>query len=316
MVEHLHLQIRNQPDALAKLCHRYGLRLLKLARRSTGSKRENLKLRLIEYYVSKGSAWDRSQELDDWSEHNLASLKYETYRYSIRLLAQSGDMLNADLYTEIMEIVSAKEVSATRFAIELCNSVLPIAIEREEYSLAIHIIDLYDELVEELPKTSSSHVVLRQNAELRERVSARLAEVHKFAMIRRNLLEPIKEKWVETECPPLEFLGEIENICPILQDFQLASPIAQSDYLSLRILQSLLMKNNQRASEFARGLLEVYRESETLRTRHFKRYVQHLRMAALLFSQLGKDVEARKILGQLGAVSKINPGFYAESQFS
>jgi hypothetical protein len=316
MVEQLKLHIRNQPDALARLCFWYGVRLLKLAKNLKVSKRDSLKIRLVEYYVEKGGNWDRTKEVEDWQGHNLASLKYETYRFAIKLLAQSGDARNTDLYQDAIEIVAAKEVLANAHAMEMCHNSLSIAIERGEYSFAIHTVDLLDEILEDFPANQANRNLLVQNAILRDKLKVLLAEVHRFASLRRTIIEPAKEKWVETELAPTEYLTIIENLEGDPYGTEPTSPFAKIDYFSLCVLVELLRNDAANALAFAQKLIDVYLDNETLRIRQHKRYILHLRMVTLLYAQLGHENDARKTLQSLKLMAGKNPGYLTETTFA
>jgi hypothetical protein len=305
--------IRNQPDALAKLCLRHGERVLRAIRSKKAHRSENLKVRLVEYYVSLQGNWDRDQEKKDWKSHDLASLKYETYRFMIRILAQIGDGHNSDLYTEIKEISSALHLGATSLAFEISNSAAEVAIEREEYSLAIHILDLQAEILDELEVSSVTSNALVINQALRLDAANRLHEVQMWCELRRNLIEPTKRLWVDEGRVPMERYPEILETFTDISKNQPLSPLARCDYWALRILAALMCNDLAKAETYIKQLLNEYEVYSILKDRHRKRYVSHLRSSIFLFAQIGKEHEAKKLLSILHALSEENHPLASEA---
>lgn len=277
---------------------------MRAIRTTRGPKFESLKVQLIKYYLSLNGVWDREKEKNDWRKNDLASLKYETYRFMIRVLAEIGDGHNSDLYAEIREMSSAMHIGATALAFDISNSSAQIAIEREEYSLAIHIIDLQAEILDELDVSDEADSASTKNQSIRMFASARLNELHICSEYRRNVLEPAKRLWVDLGRVPMEKFEEVQSALLVLRGKNVESPMARCDYWALEILESLMVGNLSKAEFFTIKLIQEYEASSILRVRHCRRYIANLQSASLLFAQIGNAIESKKYLGILHKISK------------
>lgn len=314
MVVQANILMRNQSDALAKICVRNGERLLRAIRSMGLEADKNLKVKLILYYIEKGDNWDRTIEKHDWKDHNLASLKYHTYKFVVQIIAQSGDSRNSDLYLEVNEIAAAFELGALGHAIELCCSSLAIALEREEYSLAIHLLDLHDEILENLDSSQNIQSAILEVAQIRAETLEKWNEIRLCTEVRRNVIDPIKEEWVENEKAPIHKIGQLREAVDKLNAFRLYSPIARIETCASNILLSLLEGDLASVETHTMQLLKEYDTNPVLKQRYAKRYILHLRSAIQFYLQVSNYPVARRLLNVLASIAKKQPDFEIQAK--
>lgn len=314
MVVQANILTRNQSDALAKLCIRHSARLTRAIKTMKLNGQENLQVRLVLYYIDRGMSWDRESEKQDWKDHNLASLKYNTFKFVIQLIAQSGDSRNSDLYSEVNEIATAVGLGAYTHGLELCRSTLQIAWQREEYSLAIHVLEFMEEILENLEPSEYTKTALDEVSKLQEEGLRRLGEVQRSIEIRRTVIDPIREEWVELESPPYDKVDVLQKAASILNATDLHSPYARIVSYALHILLSLLEGETLEAETYTNKLLMEYDSNPILKQRYTRRYILHLRSAIQMYLQISAFDVAKRLLKVLAGAAVRYPDFEIQAK--
>jgi hypothetical protein len=308
---------RTQPDTLWRLCQRHGKGVLEaMDKGEIRTKGDSLKVKLVEYYVGMPDKWDRDQERKDWTAHNLASLKYETTRYLIRILASKGEWTGYNLNSEIGVIAVAIENQAYALALELCEINAPIAESKEDFLRLLQILEFQGQALDSL--SEKTEVAKYQNE-----VSGRIAdcmnslqEIASCAKLRRTVFEPIKQEWDVNESidkGQLAFLGrELEA----LNARDLRTSTARIDFLPAKILFSILTFDLPSAVSAMEELMKIYDNVDWVKVRNYRKYLYHLRAASLLFLQVGKWDQYQFFLRKLEKESQGDTGLEAVAKYA
>lgn len=308
---------RTQPDTLWKLCQRHGKAVIEAIEKGEIRKKgDSLKVKLLEYYVGMPGKWDRDAERKDWISHDLASLKYETTRYLIRVLAHKGDWIGYDLNSEIGVIAVAIENQAYALALEVCEINAPIAESKEDFLRLLQILEFQGQALDSL---SEKIEVSQYQNEVSIRIADcmnSLQEIASCAKMRRTVFEPIKQGWDSNESVDQQQLALLGKELESLGARGLNTSMARIDFFPAKILHAVLTFDLPNAVSAMTELLQTYERAEWLKSRNYRKYLYHLRAASLLFAQLGNGEKYQFYLGKLEKESQKDSEYQVVAKYS
>jgi hypothetical protein len=293
------VRLRNQPDTLAKLCARHGKRILRLMEGTRQSRRESLNVKLIRYYTELEGGWSREREKQDWDDRGLASLKYDTYRIAIKVLAQAWLHANDDIYQELREIQCALDTEGHVYAADLCATTTAVAIAREEWGLALHIIDLWRKALAMLVGENARVAAFAEVEAIHGQVLARQAEVDQYANWRITVMDPIKHERSETDHVSQDKIETLNLVLARIRGREPKTKIAMIDHLTLFLLGEMLNSNLDGALEISRRLMKTYKDHSFLIDRRSVSYIHHFHSHIVLSGLVSNKEEAFDSLAQL-----------------
>jgi hypothetical protein len=314
-------QVRNpkraDSDLLARLSKRYGhIVLAAIEAGKAGIRKGALKARLIEYYHQLDGEWSREREKADWKGHDLATLKYETTRLLVAVLARNAPVGSQDLYHEIAEINWAIEHEAFNVALNISRTAQALAVAREEYGILHELLECEERILERLDRDDLLADHLKDCTDRQQACFIQLKYTHECAQIRKRICDPIKKLREAGDLVPKPMLEQLQQALEGIDRKQLQGTAATVDYFSACILCDLLLSDLDAAVVDTESLLTAYDATPWYAEKHLSRYTSQLRAASMLFSMTGRYTAAEHIILRFHRPNKGNQTVNLELRFS
>lgn len=308
---------RADSDSLARLCKRYGhIALAAIEAGKAGIRRGALKAKLIAYYHNLEGEWSREREKEDWEGHDLATLKYETSRLLIKILAKNAPVDSQDLYTEIAEINWAIENGAYQIALNISRTAQAFASAREQYGVLYELLESEERILELLNKDGTMDESLLDCAVRQNECFLQFSLTHECVKIRKGFYEPIKKIREAGTVVPVTLIEGLNSALNQIKSDQLLGTAARVDFFSCSTLCNLLSSDLDAAILNTEALLATYAESQWYADKHTIRYITQLRAASLLYSKTGRYEAAEQIIRSFQKLKKRYPEFELELNYS
>jgi hypothetical protein len=307
---------RTPPDLLAKLCKQYGVRVLELV--GNGSKitrHDSLRIKLISYYTRSEVAWSRERERKDWSQHDLASLKYDTLRLLIRILSEENTSIGVELNEDLREIEWAIENHLYAPALELCRNALNRSSSREDFLVALKLLRYEEQIWEHIidNEKSKQFRIIEEN---RKRCLDLITEQELCFSLKRKYFNPIKSQWEADEIIPESLIVDFENEIQIIEEKGLSCISSKVIFFASKFLLLMLRRAFFEAIATCEELLGLYERSEWVMAQNFSNYISHLKAACLLYSVLNEKEKAARKLAQIKSQETKSSIYAHEVRFS
>lgn len=308
---------RADSDLLARLCKRYGhVVLAAIEAGNSGIRKGALKAKLITYYYNLEGEWSREREKADWKGHDLATLKYETTRLLIAVLARDAPVGSQDLYHDIAEINWAIEHGILNVALGISQAAQELASAREEYGILYELLECEERILERLDKDDLMAEKLEDCATRQRECFLQLRLTHECAQIRKQVYDPIKKIREAGEVVPSAMLERLQQALSGVDPNQLLGAAAKVDYYAAYVLRDLLASDLEAAVQHSESLLDAYAATPWYSDKHTARYVSQLRATCMLFSMTARYEAAERIIDGFHRLHKRYPARHIEINYS